>query len=97
MKSANPKLIASRMGMTTSWVGQIVLTRCRDAESGEVARARKRLEEPTYEMGRFQPPQENNETGFFRIMEDIHTLARQPNGDALRIPNFSGSIPLGKG
>ena len=31
------------------------------------------------------------------MMEDIHTLARQPNGDALRIPNFSGSIPPGKG
>ena len=26
-------------------------------------------------------------------MEDIHTLARQPNGDKLTISSFSGSIP----
>ena len=54
-ESANPELIASRMEMTTSWVGQTILTRCRDAEGGEVARARKRLEEPTHEMGGLCP------------------------------------------
>ena len=48
-------------------------------------------------MGGLRPSQEDNETRFFRMMEDIHILARQPNGDALRIPNFSGSIPPGKG
>ena len=96
-ESVNPELIASRIGMTTSWVGQTVLTRCREAEGEEVTQARRRLEGPIPEMGGLHPPPENNETRFFRMMEDIHTLARQPNGDALRIPNFSGSIPPGKG
>ena len=49
------------------------------------------------DMGGLHPPPEDNETRFFRMMEDIHALARQPNGDTLRIHNFSGSIPPGKG
>ena len=96
-ESVNPELITSRMRMTTSWVGKTVLTRCRKAECEEVGKVRRRLEGPIPEMGGLHPPHEDNETRFFQMMEDIHTLARQPNGDTLRIPNFSGSIPPGKG
>ena len=78
-ESANPEFIASRMGMTTSWVGQTVLTRRREVEGEEVAQARRRLEGPIPEMGGLCPPPEDNETKFFRMMEDIHTLARQRN------------------
>ena len=94
-ESVSPEVIASRIGMTTSWVGQTVFTRYREVEGDEVAQAR-RLGEPGPELGGLCSPQEDNETRFFRMMEDIHTLARQPNGDALRIPNFSGSIPSDK-
>ena len=87
-------LILSRM--TTSWVGPTVCTRCRDVEGDEVAQTRRRLGEPVPELEGLCPPQEDSETRFFRMMEDIHTSARQRNEDALRIPNFSGSIPPGK-
>ena len=64
----------------------------REAEDDEVAQAGT-----VPEIGGLSLPQEDNETRFFRMMKDIHILARQPNGDALRIPNFSGAIPPGKG
>ena len=62
-ESVNPEVVTSRMGMTTSWVGQTVLKRCRDAEGEEVARARRRLEEPIPEMGGLHPPRKTMKPG----------------------------------
>ena len=50
-KNVNPEVVVSIMGMTTSWVGQTVFTRCREAEGDEVAQTRKRLGEPVPELG----------------------------------------------
>ena len=44
-ESADPDLIASRMGLTTAWVGQTVVTRCRVADGEEVVQAPHRLED----------------------------------------------------
>ena len=96
-ESMDPDLIIIQMGLTTTWVGKTVVTHCRVADGKEVAQARYRLEDRGMERGFPCPLPKDNETRFFRMMEDIHTLAWQPNGDMLQIPNFSGSIPPGKG
>ena len=96
-ESVDLDLVASRMGLTTTWVGQTVVTHCHVADGEEVVQAWHRLEDRGLEQGLPCPQPKDNETWFFRMMEDIHTLAHQPNGDALQIPNFSGSLPPGKG
>ena len=72
-------------------MGREVTTRWKVDEVDEIAQA-QRVTEYTGRGPNPAPPQDH-ETRFFRMMEDIHTLARQPNGDALSIPNFCGSIP----
>ena len=54
-------------------------------------RARRQAEE---EERASQP--DNQEVRFIRMMEDIHKLAVNPGGEALRIQIFSGSIPPNK-
>ena len=76
-ESVNPEVVASRMGMTTSCLGQMVITRCREAEGDEVVQVRRRLGKPIPDIGGLHPTQEDNETRFFRMMEDI----QQPNGN----------------
>ena len=39
---------------------------------------------------------EPQEAKFLRMMEDIHQLAAGPSGEALRIPTFSGTVPISK-
>ena len=40
-----------------------------------------------------QPEPESQDAKFMRMMEDIDKLSARPNGEALRIPTFSHSIP----
>ena len=58
----------------------------------EVADAKRKLEEDVWHPGP-QPEDPNGEAKFIRIMEDIHKLAVNPHGDALRISTFSGVVP----
>ena len=55
-ESVNPEVVASRMGMISSWVGQTVCTMCREAEGDEVAQARRRLGEPIPKIGGIRAP-----------------------------------------
>ena len=54
-------------------------------------KARRKAEED--ERGSLPP---NQEAQFLRMMEDIHKIAVNPGGEALRIQTFSGSIPPNK-
>ena len=54
-------------------------------------KARRKAEED--ERGSLPP---NHEAQFLRMMEDIHKIAVNPGGEALRIQTFSGNIPPNK-
>ena len=64
---------------------------CRQAAPEEVEQARR----PEEEAERESMP-DTQETRIIRMMEDIHRLAVNPGGEALRIQTFSGSIPPDK-
>ena len=59
----------------------------------EVAEAKRKLEEEDVWHPGPQPEDPNGEAKFIRIMQDIHKLAVNPHGDALRISTFSGVVP----
>ena len=68
------------------WLGQRVQMECRLAYPDEVKHARIREEDDER-----APQPETQEAKFIRMMEDMHKLAVNPNGDALMIPTFSGA------
>ena len=70
------------------WLGQKVHLVCRLATPEDLERAR-RYEEET----RREPTPDNQEARFLRMMEDIHRIAVNPSGEALRIQTFSGTVP----
>ena len=76
------------------WLGQKVDLTCRKATPEEVEHAKERDEEA--EESESQPGTEPQEAKFMRMMEDIHKLAAGPSGEALRIPTFSGTVPIPK-
>ena len=67
-------------------VGQRIQLVCRQAAPEEVGQARRHEEEAERES---MP--DTQETRLIRMMEDIHRLAVNPCGEALRIQTFSGS------
>ena len=76
------------------WVGQKAVVECRVATHEEVAEAKRKLED-VWHPGH-QPEDPTGEAKFIRMMEDIHKLAVNPHGDALRISTFSGVVPPSK-
>ena len=76
------------------WLGQKVDLTCRRTAPEEVEQAKERDEEA--EERASQPGVEPQEAKFLRMMEDIHKLAAGPSGEALRIPTFSGTVPIPK-
>ena len=78
------------------WVGQRVTVECRVATHEEVTEAKRKLEEEDVWHPGPQPEDPNGEAKFIQIMEDIHKLAVNPHGDALRISTFSGVVPQPK-
>ena len=72
-------------------MGQRIQLVCRQAAPEEVGQARRHEEEAERES---MP--DTQETRLIRMMEDIHRLAVNPGGEALRIQTFSGSIPPNK-
>ena len=74
------------------WLGQRVEVTCRRATPEEVEHAREKDKE-----GEERESQEQRlDAKFMRMMEDIHKLAARPSGEALRIPTFSGTVPIPK-
>ena len=72
-------------------MGQKVHLVCRQATPEEVGLARRHEEEAERES-----IPDNQDARIIRMMEDIHRLAVNPGGEALRIQTFSGSIPPNK-
>ena len=74
------------------WVGQKVITESRVAIHEEIAEAKRKTEEEDWHH---ETPAEDipAEVRFARMMEDIHKLAVNSHGDALRISTFSGVVP----
>ncbi|MCG8622255.1 MAG: hypothetical protein MJE68_09710, partial [Proteobacteria bacterium] len=73
------------------WLGKKIQLMCRPATFEEVGLARTHEDEPE----RTHRP-ESQEARIIQMMEDIHRLAINPGGEALRIQTFSGSIPPAK-
>ena len=76
------------------WLGQKVEVTCRRATPEEVEYAREKDEDS--EERASQLGVKNQDAKFMRMMEDIHKLATGPSGEALRIPTFSGTVPIPK-
>ena len=87
----NIERIAVWMSPLQYWLGQRIQLVCRQAAPEEVEQARRHEEEAERES---MP--DTQETRLIRMMEDIHRLAVNPGGEALRIQTFSGSIPPNK-
>ena len=87
----NIERIAVWMSPLQYWLGQRIQLVCRQAAPEEVGQARRNKEEAERES---MP--DTQETRLIRMMEDIHRLAVNPGGEALRIQTFSGSIPPNK-
>ena len=90
------KLDLSRLTVSLAalemWIRQKVQVVCRAATPDEVEHVKRRDEEPEDPLDPFG----GQDAKLLRMMEDIHKLTASPNGEALRIPTFSGSIPPGK-
>ena len=82
---------AAWMSPLQYWLGQRIQLVCRQAAPEEVEQARRHEEEAERES---MP--DTQETRLIRMTQDIHRLAVNPGGEALRIQTFSGSIPPNK-
>ena len=91
-ESANLEAHIISLAAVEWWVGQRVTTENRVATHEEISEAKRKNEE---EEWHHDAPAEDMaaEARFARMMEDIHKLAVNPHGDALRISTFSGVIP----
>ena len=76
------------------WLGQKVDVICRNATPDEVEHAKEKDEEAEERVSHLSA--EGQDVKFMRMMEDIHKLAAGPSGEALRIPTFSGVVPVPK-
>ena len=90
-RRANIERIMVWMSPLQYWLGQKVHLVCRQATPEEVEQARRHEEEAERES-----IPDNQDARIVRMMEDIHRLAVNPGGEALRIQTFSGSIPPNK-
>ena len=90
-KRANIERIMVWMSPLQYWLGQKVHLVCRQTTSEEVEWAKRHEEEAERES-----IPDNQDARIIRMMEDIHRLAVNPGGEALRIQTFSGSIPPNK-
>ena len=87
-RGANMDRLLTCISPLQYWIGQKVHLICRPATPEDVERARRHEEETE----RGNAP-DNQEARFIRMMEDIHKLAVNPGGEALRIQTFSGTVP----
>ena len=90
-KRANIERIMVWISPLQYWLGQKAHPVCRQATPEEVGWARRHEEEAERES-----IPDNQDARIIRMMEDIHRLAVNPGGEALRIQTFSGSIPPNK-
>ena len=90
-RRANIERIMVWMSPLQYWLGQKVHLVCRQATPEEVEQTRRHEEEAERES-----IPDNQDTRIIRMMEDIHRLAVNPGGEALRIQTFSGSISPNK-
>ena len=90
-KRANIERIMVWMSPLQYWLGQKVHLVCRQATPEEVGWARRYEEKAERES-----IPDNQDARIIRMMEDIHRLAVNPGGEALRIQTLSGSIPPNK-
>ena len=70
------------------WIGQKIHLVCRPATPEDLDRVRRHEDEADRE-----PTPDNQEVRFLRMMEDIHRIAVNPSGEALRIQTFSRTVP----
>ena len=73
------------------WIGQRVKITCRGATQSEVEAGRTKDE-----LESIASHPDRGEERFLKMMENFATIASKPAGDALKIPTFSGTIPLPK-
>ena len=85
------RLIAT-LAALEMWIGQRVQVVCRAVTSDKVEHAKRRGEDPEDPLKLYA----GQDVRLLRMMEDIHKLAASPDGEALRIPTFSGSVPPNK-
>ena len=90
-RRANIERITVWMSPLQYWLGQKVHLVCRQASPEEVEQARRHEEEAERES-----VPDTQDARIIRMMEDIHRLAVNPSGEALRIQTFSGSTPPNK-
>ena len=77
------------------WLDQKVTLQCRVATQIEVIAARaKAIEEE--EDGHPSLDEDEGDTRLLQLMNGIHKLTTSPHGEALRIPTFSGVVPIPK-
>ena len=86
-EAANMERMMVIMTALQWWLDQKVTLQCRVATQAEVGAARTRAME---EEDGHHPPE--NDEGNARMMEDIHRIAVNPLGEALKIPTFIGVV-----
>ena len=87
-RGANMDRLLTCISPLQYWIGQKVHLICRPATPEDVERARRHEEETERDIA-----PDNQEARFLRMMEDIHRIAVNPGGEALRIQTFSGTVP----
>ena len=78
------------------WLDQRVTLQCRVATQTEVIAARAKATEEEEEDGHPSHDEDEGDTRLLQLMNGIHKLATSPHGEALRIPTFSGVVPIPK-
>ena len=78
------------------WLGQRVTLQCRVATQTDVIAARAKATEEEEEDGHPSHDEDEGDTRLLQLMNSIHQLATSPHGRALRIPTFSGVVPIPK-
>ena len=87
-RGANMDRLLTCISPLQYWIGQKIHLICRPATPEDVERARRHEEETERDTA-----PDNQEARFLRMMEDIHRIAVNPGGEALRIQTFSGTVP----
>ena len=83
--------------LAVDWrLDQRVTLQCRVATQTEVIAARAKATEEEEEDGHPSHDEDEGDTRLLQLMNGIHKLATSPHGEALRIPTFSGVVPIPK-
>ena len=96
IETNNAERMMVKMLATGWWLGQRVTLQCRVATQTEVIAARAKATEEEEEDGHPSHDEDGGDTRLLQLMNGIHKLATSPHGEALRIPTFSGVVPIPK-